>query len=100
MAYFDYVCDVMVTKLLELASELIAAKVISKKNDLLPPNAKDGQSAVGVGFTKENTVIAPPINGCWSIWRFICTTITQLYLTCKTIIKVTQKSVAHQTYVL
>ena len=31
VAHFDYVCDVMVTTLLGLASELIAAEVISKK---------------------------------------------------------------------
>ena len=31
MAHFDYVCDVMVTTLLGLASELIAVEVISKK---------------------------------------------------------------------
>ena len=41
-------------------------------------------------------VIAPPIHGCWSVWRFICTTITQPHSTCKTTIEVTQKSVAHQ----
>ena len=39
----------MMTKLLGLASELIVVKVISKKNDLLPPNAEDSQSAGGIG---------------------------------------------------
>ena len=31
VAHFDYICDVMMTKLLGLASELMAAGVISKK---------------------------------------------------------------------
>ena len=54
MAHFDSVCDVMVIKLLGLASELGAAEVIfKKKNDSLPPNAEDGQSAVGVDLQRK-----------------------------------------------
>ena len=46
VAYFDYVCDIMITKLLELASELMAAEVISKKiKGHFLFRAEDGQSA-------------------------------------------------------
>ena len=64
MAHFDYVRDVMVTKLLGLASELIAAEVISKnKNDSLPPNAEDGQSAVGVDLQRKIRSLRLPFVG-------------------------------------
>ena len=35
VAHFDSVCDVMMTKLVGLASELMAAKVISKKKKVI-----------------------------------------------------------------
>ena len=64
MAHFDYVCDVMVTTLLGLASELIAVEVISKKkNDSLPPNAEDGQSAVGVDLQRKIWSLRLPFMG-------------------------------------
>ena len=63
VAHFDYVCDVMVTTLLGLASELIAAEVISKKNDSLPPNAEDGQSVVEVDLQRKIWSLRLPFMG-------------------------------------
>ena len=37
VAHFDYVCDVMMPKLRESASELMAAEVISKKKFIASP---------------------------------------------------------------
>ena len=56
MAHFDYVCDVMMTKLLILASELMAAGVISKKKGHCPPSAEDGQSAGGIGVDLQRKI--------------------------------------------
>ena len=50
MAPFHYVGDVMLTKLLRSASELMAAEVISKeKKGHGLPSAEDGQSAGSIG---------------------------------------------------
>ena len=54
----------MVTKLLGLASELIAAEVISKnKNDSLSPNVEDGQSVVGVDLQRKIRLLHLPFMG-------------------------------------
>ena len=53
----------MVTTLLGLASELITVEVISKKNDSLPSNAEDGQSAVGVDLQKKIRSLRLPFIG-------------------------------------
>ena len=63
VAHFDYVCDVMVTKLVGFASELIAAEVICKKKDSLPLNAKGGQFAVGVDLQKKIRSLGLPFMG-------------------------------------
>ena len=57
---FVYVCDVMMTKLLGLSSELMAAEVISKKNekekgDCLP-SAENGQFADGIGLDLQRKI--------------------------------------------
>ena len=56
MAHFDYVCDVMMTKLLGLASELMAAEMIFKKKDHCFPSAKDGQFADGIGVNLRRKI--------------------------------------------
>ena len=54
----------MVTKLLGLASEFIVVEVISKKkNDLLPPNAEDDQSVVGVDLQRKVRSLRLPFMG-------------------------------------
>ena len=55
MAYFDYVCDIMMTKLLRLASELMAAEVISKKSHCLF-SAEDGQSLSKIGVDLQRKI--------------------------------------------
>ena len=96
MAHFDYVCDVMETKLLGLASKLIAAKVISKKMSHCLPNAEDGQFALGVDLQRKIRSLRLPFMSAGPYGGFICTTITQPHLTCKPSIKVMQKSVAYR----
>ena len=49
VAHFDYVCGVIMTKLLGLASEVIAAEVFSKKKSHCLPSAKDNLSSGGIG---------------------------------------------------
>ena len=67
--HFDSICDVTGTKLLGLASELVAAEVISKnKNDSLPPNAEDGQSAVGVDLQRKIRSLRLPFMGAGPIY--------------------------------
>ena len=55
VAHFDYVCDVIITKLLGLSSELMAAEVNSKKGYCLP-GAEDGQSAIGIGVELQRKI--------------------------------------------
>ena len=56
VAHFDYVCDVMMTKLLGLASELTAAEVISKKKDNCLPRAEDVQSTGEIGVDLQGNI--------------------------------------------
>ena len=87
VAHFDDTCDVMMTKLLGLASELMAAEVISKKNYCLP-STEDGQSAGGIGADLQRKIrsFAHPIHGSWSVWLFMCTSISQPHSVYKPII--------------
>ena len=90
VAHFNYVCDVKMTKLLGLGSELMAAEVISKNKKVTASQCR-GWPVGGRNrslFAKKNKVIAPPIHGCWSVWLFICTSISQPHSTCEPIIKV------------
>ena len=56
VAHFDYVCDVMMTKLLGSASELMAAEVISKNKDHCLPSAEDGQYPRGIGADLQRKI--------------------------------------------
>ena len=56
MAHFDYIFDVMMTMSLGLASDLMAAKVISKKEGHSLPSAEDGQLAGRIGVNLQRKI--------------------------------------------
>ena len=88
VAHFDYVCDMMMTKLLGSASELMAAGVISKKAkkkcDCFSC-AEDGQSASRIGIDLQTKISLLCFQFMGS-GPYGCS--YQPHLTCKPIIKV------------
>ena len=56
VAHFDYVGDVMMSKFLGSASELMAAEAISKIKGHCLPSAEDGQSANGIGADLQRKI--------------------------------------------